>query len=92
MLAKTLVTPTPESESFQLQAPRWTPGQEILPYLRHDMDKSQEKDKDPNFRSHRLPVVFLPCRFKVPGMEHMTGLMLLLLLSRFSRVRLCATP
>ena len=56
------------------------------------MDKSQEKDKDPNFRSHRLPVVFLPCRFKVPGMEHMTGLMLLLLLSRFSRVRLCATP
>ena len=70
----------------------WTPGQEILPYLRHDMDKSQEKDKDPNFRSHRLPVVFLPCRFKVPGMEHMTGLMLLLLLSRFSRVRLCATP
>ena len=51
----------------------WTPGQEILPYLRHDMDKSQVKDKDPNFHSHRLPVVFLPCRFKGPGMEHTTG-------------------
>ena len=51
----------------------WTPGQETLPHLRHDMDKNQLKDKDPNFRSHRLPVVFLPCRCKGPGMEHTTG-------------------